>query len=268
MDETQRHLEERLRAMERVVVAYSGGIDSTLLLKLAHDCLGEHALAATVVSPTMPSHERKEAEALAREIGARQVVMEGREMSDPAYLANSADRCYICKGAMCDQLLDYVCRKGYNYVLDGANADDLNEHRPGQRAARERGVCSPLQEVGLTKAEIRRLARALGLPNWDKPSAACLASRIPYGTPITQETLAQIEQAEALLRRMGFGQLRVRHHDQVARLEVEGSEFERVLTNRTAIITNLRKLGYTYVTLDLVGFRSGSMDEEVLSDER
>ncbi len=263
MDEKLKQLEERLRAMERVIVSYSGGVDSTLLLKVAHDCLGENVLAVTVVSPTMPSHERKEAELLAREIGARQVVMEGQEMSDPDYVSNSTERCYFCKGKICDQLLDYARREGYRYILDGANADDLNDHRPGQRAARERGMRSPLQKVGFTKAEIRHLARALGLPNWDKPSAACLASRIPYGTPITRETLAQIEQAEASLRKLGFGQLRVRHHEQVARIEVEVSEFERVLANRSAITTALRKLGYTHVTLDLSGFRSGSMNEGI-----
>lgn len=268
MDEKLSQLEEHLRVMERVIVSYSGGVDSTLLLKVAHNCLGENVLAVTVVSPTMPSHERTEAESLAREIGARQVFVEGQEMSDPAYLANSTDRCYFCKGKICEQLLDYARREGYHYILDGANADDLNDHRPGQRAARERGMRSPLQEIGFTKAEIRQLARALGLSNWDKPAAACLASRIPYGTPITRKALAQIEQAEALLHQMGLGQLRVRHHDQIARIEVKVSEFDRILANRSTITTALQKLGYTYVTLDLAGFRSGSMNEGMASDGR
>jgi uncharacterized protein len=268
MDDRLDQLIEHLKHMESVVVAFSGGVDSTLLLKVAHDALGEKVLAVTVVSPTMPAHELEEAAELARQIGVRQVTLEGQEMSDPAYLANTTDRCYICKGKICDGLLEIARREGYAYVLDGSNADDLNDHRPGQRATRERGVRSPLQEVGLTKAEIRQLARQLGLPNWDMPSAACLASRIPYGSPITLEALSQIEEAERLLRELGFGQLRVRHHDQIARIEVDSTEFERVMANRTAITTALRKLGYTYVTLDLVGFRSGSMNEGMETDGR
>jgi uncharacterized protein len=261
MEDKLRLLKERLRAMERVVVAYSGGIDSTLLLKLAHDFLGDDVLAVTITSPTMPRHELEEAKSLAREIGVRHIIVEGQEMSDPAYLANPTDRCYICKGKICSQLWDYARREGYSYILDGSTADDLDDHRPGQRAAREWGMRSPLQEVGLTKAEIRQLARTLDLPNWNKPSAACLASRIPYGSPITQEALAQIEQAEAILRQMEFGQLRVRHHEQIARIEVEVSEFDRLLANRVAVTTALQELGYLYVTLDLKGFRSGSLNE-------
>lgn len=268
MNKQLRRLDEHLRAMERVIIAYSGGVDSTLLLKVAHDCLGEGAVAMTVVSPTMPAHEQKAAAALARQIGVRHVFIESRAMSDPAFRANSPDRCYVCKGQICDQLLDYAQREGYRAVLDGANADDLSDHRPGQRATRERGVRSPLQEVGLTKAEVRRRARALGLPNWDKPAAACLASRIPYGTPITRQILAQIEEAEAVLRSLGFDQLRVRHHDPIARIEVGVRELDRALDHRAAIVAALRQLGYTYVTLDLSGFRSGSMNEGDGFDER
>lgn len=268
MNKQLRRLEDHLHAMERVVIAYSGGVDSTLLLKLAHDCLGEDVVAVTMTSPLMPAHEQDAATALAREIGVRQILIKSRAMSEPAFRVNSPNRCYACKGGTCDQLLDYAQQEGYRAVLDGANADDLSDHRPGQRAARERGVRSPLQEVGLTKAEIRRRARALGLPNWNKPSAACLASRIPYGTPITRRTLTQIEEAEAVLRSLGFDQLRVRHHDPIARIEVSVRELDRALGHRAAIVAALRQLGYRYVTLDLSGFRSGSMNEGWVSDER
>lgn len=247
--------------MERVAVAYSGGVDSTLVLKVAHDCLGEGAVALTAISASMPGEERLAAAALAQQIGVRQVMLKSHETDDPRYLNNAPDRCYFCKSNVYDHLLEYAAREGYHYVVDGTNSDDAHDHRPGRQAARERGVRSPLQEAGLTKAEIRAWARQLGLPNWDKPAAACLSSRVPYGTPITLSLLSQVEQAEAILKGMGLHQLRVRHHGPVARLEVEPEEFPVILSHRAELVSRLQAVGYTYITLDLAGFRSGSLNE-------
>jgi uncharacterized protein len=263
LDEKLAELEKIFRELESVVVAYSGGVDSTLALKVAYETLGERAIAATAISASLPEYERVEAEQIAQQIGARHILIESHETEDDRYLANAPNRCYFCKSEVYDLLLEVAQKEGVRQVVDGTNADDARDHRPGWQAARERGVRSPLQEAGLTKDDVRSLAHRYGLANWDKPAAACLSSRIPYGKLITLEALSQVEQAELALRQMGFRQLRVRHHEQIARIEMEAENFRQVLAQREEIVALLKGLGYTYVTLDLAGFRSGSMNEAI-----
>jgi len=244
-----------------VVVAYSGGTDSTLLLKVAHEELGQKSVAVTAVSPTLTREEMDCAARLAEQIGAEHLLIESDELDSPDYVANSPDRCYYCKHLRFDTLMQLAQERGFLHVVDGTNVDDRGDHRPGMRAGRELGVRSPLQEAGFTKADIRAASRRLGLPNWNEPSNACLASRIPYGTPITRERLQQIEEAERLLHELGFAQLRVRVHGDVARIEVQAESLADVLERRLLILDQLRKLRFSYVTLDLEGYRTGSMNE-------
>jgi uncharacterized protein len=247
--------------LDGALVAFSAGVDSTFLLAIAREALGDRAVALTAHSPSVPSAEREEARALARRLGVRLVEVESHEAEDPRYLANPLDRCYFCKGELY-RLCEEVARaEGLAAVLDGFNADDRRDHRPGHRAARERAVRSPLAEAGLAKDEIRAWSEALGLPTWDKPQMACLASRIPYGTPITAERLARVERAEAGVRRLGLRQFRVRDHGDVGRVEVAAEEMDLAFSRRDALAEAVRGAGFRLAALDLEPFRSGRMNE-------
>ena len=259
-------LKDILSALGGVLVAYSGGTDSTLLLKVAHDTLGDRAVAVTAVSASMPREEAKEAIRLAKEIGAQHLILESGELDDPDFRANTPDRCYYCKYLRFQSLLEVARERGLQYVIDGCNLGDLGDHRPGMRASRELGVRSPLMEAGLDKAEIRELSQHLGLPTWDKPAEACLASRVPYGTPITRENLQQIEDAERFVRSLGPSQVRVRVHGEVARIEVAPESLPLLLEHRSAIASELHRLGFSYVSADLEGYRTGSMNEVLEPD--
>ena len=248
-----------LRRMQRVVVAFSGGADSAFLAAVARRALGDAAHAVTAVSPSLAGDEHDDCRALAQEWGLRWTPVDTDEMARAAYRANDVDRCYHCKAELMDVVAPIAAAEGATVVL-GVNLDDLGDHRPGQRAAGERGAEFPLVTAGFTKADVRAASRALGLRTWDKPAAACLASRIPYGTEVTVSLLGQVERAEAALRRLGFGQLRVRHYGDTARLELVAGELARVVELREQVVAALERCGYRYVTLDLAGFRSGNLN--------
>jgi pyridinium-3,5-biscarboxylic acid mononucleotide sulfurtransferase len=262
LDAKEQALFANLRSLGRVIVAYSGGTDSAYLAWAAHQVLGDDALAITADSASIPTSHKRDAEAFARECGFRHVYIETREFENPDYVRNDKDRCFHCKDELFTQLEAYAEKHNYAHIIYGVNGDDLGDYRPGQRAAKIHQVKAPLVEAGLTKSEIRELSRRAGLSTWDRPAAACLSSRVPYGTPVRVETIRTIEQGEEAIRALGFRQFRVRFHGELVRIEIAQNELAKALTIEAAqAFTRIfKELGFLYVTLDLEGYRQGSLN--------
>jgi uncharacterized protein len=257
-------LKEIFRSMQKVVVAYSGGVDSTLLLRAAKESLGkENTVAVTALSPLYPDRELAEAKGMAQEMGVKHILIESNELEIEGFSKNPLNRCYLCKKELFEEIQNLARKEAISFVVEGSTLDDERDHRPGRKAIQELGIRSPLQEARFTKEDVRELSRTLGLPTWDKPSFACLASRFPYGEEITPEGLRMVDEAENFLFSLGFKQVRVRHYQNLARIEVYPEEMSRLMNGslREKVVNCLKKIGYRYVTLDLQGFRSGSMNE-------
>ena len=271
LQEKHNSLKEILKQLGRVVIAYSGGVDSTFLLKVAVNTLGaENVLACMSVGPSEPANQLQRATEFAKSIGAELQIVEANELADPNFTANKADRCFHCKSHLCKVLLDIARQRGFKHVVFGTNYDDLDDFRPGNRAMKIFSIRSPLAEAKLTKNDIRQLSRKLNLPTADLPASPCLASRIAYGIDVTEQRLRQIDQAEEFLRRLGLLEFRVRHHDTIARIEVQPRDIERIAAEpiRSQIVDKIKSLGFKFVTVDLQGFRSGSLNEPLSQQDK
>jgi uncharacterized protein len=254
-------LKNNLRKMKSVAIAYSGGVDSTFLVNVAHDVLGDNAVAVTATSSTYPQRELGQAKKITNNIGMKHIIINSEETEIDNFSKNPSNRCYFCKKELFSKIKQVATKENLNYILDGSNVDDTNDYRPGMKAQRELDVVSPLKDVGLTKQEIKELSQTMNLETWDKPAFACLASRFPYGTEITKSRLEQVEKAESFLYALDVKQFRVRYHNEVARIEVSKDDFQVILNNSDKIVNKFKELGFKYVTLDIEGYRTGSMNE-------